>query len=64
MSEDSEGKRPPPTKRPKASQAGQFPMHEHIGRSLKAMFDQVLEEPVPDKLSTLLEELERKHPKK
>ena len=38
-------------------------MHEHIGRQLKAMFDEVVTQPVPDKLRTLLEDLERKQSK-
>jgi hypothetical protein len=40
-----------------------FPMHEHIGRQLKAMFDEVVTQPVPDKLRELLEDLERKQSK-
>ena len=40
-----------------------FPMHEHIGRQLKAMFDEVVTQPVPDKLRRLLEDLERKQSK-
>jgi hypothetical protein len=38
-------------------------MHEHIGRQLKAMFDEVVTQPVPDKLRQLLEDLERKQSK-
>lgn len=40
-----------------------FVMHEHIGRQLKRMFDEVASEPVPDKLRELLEKLERKEKK-
>lgn len=36
---------------------------EHIGRELRAMFDGVVAEPVPEKLRELLDELERKQPK-
>jgi Anti-sigma factor NepR len=36
------------------------PIHDYIGRKLKGMFDEVVSEPVPDKLRALLEELERK----
>ena len=36
------------------------PIHEYIGRKLKGMFDEVVSEPVPDKLRALLDELERK----
>ncbi len=49
-----------PGKPPKGEE---FVLHEHIGSRLKAMFDEVVEEPVPDKLRALLEELERKQPK-
>lgn len=45
---------------PEASTGTAFPMHEHIGRQLKIMFDEVVTQPVPDKLRLLLEELERK----
>lgn len=38
-------------------------MHEHIGRQLEAMFDDVVSQPVPDTLRQLLEELERKRSK-
>jgi Anti-sigma factor NepR len=41
-----------------------FPVHEHIGRTLKALFDEVTTQPVPEKLLDLLEELERKKTKK
>lgn len=37
-----------------------FPIHEHIGRQLRAMFDDVEAQPVPDHIRKLLEELERK----
>ena len=40
-----------------------FVMHEHIGRQLKLMFDEVAREPVPDQLRDLLEKLERKEKK-
>jgi hypothetical protein len=54
-------------KRPGAEQPskppGDFTLHEHIGSQLKAMFDEVVEEPVPEKLRKLLEELERKQQK-
>jgi hypothetical protein len=36
-----------------------FPMHEHIGRKLKAMFDEVVTQPVPDRLRKLLEDLDK-----
>ncbi len=47
--------------RPAADAA--FAMHEHIGRQLKAMFDEVAAQPIPPKLAELLEELERKQAK-
>jgi hypothetical protein len=37
-----------------------FPIHEHIGRQLKTLFEEVSDQPVPDKLRRLLEELEKK----
>jgi hypothetical protein len=64
MSGGDEGKRPASAKGHKPARAGRFPVHEHIGRHLKTMFDEVLEEPIPDKLTELLEELERNQPKK
>lgn len=38
-------------------------LHEHIGRKLRTMFDDVVAEPIPDKFRELLEDLERKKPK-
>ena len=56
---------PPATAQPaapkdpqKAAQAAK--LGDLIGRELKAMFDDVVAEPVPEKFRTLLEELERK----
>jgi hypothetical protein len=40
-----------------------FPMHEFIGRQLKAKFDEIVTEPVPDRFRELLDQLERKPPK-
>ncbi len=34
----------------------------HIGRMLKAMYDEVAREPVPDKFRELLKQLEAKEP--
>jgi hypothetical protein len=39
-------------------------MHEHIGRGLRALFDEVVAQPVPDRFRELLEELAQKHGKK
>jgi hypothetical protein len=36
---------------------------EHIGRQLRAMFEDVVAQPVPETLRRLLEELERKQRK-
>ena len=40
-----------------------FPIHEHIGRTLKSLFDEVADQPVPEKLRELLRELEQKKPR-
>lgn len=40
--------------------AGDFPIHEHIGRQLRGIFDEVVTQPVPEKFRQLLDELERK----
>jgi hypothetical protein len=37
-----------------------FPVHEHVGRRLKEMFDEVTVQPIPDKFLKLLEELEHR----
>ena len=52
-----------PASVPKDAAKKAFPLHEHIGRQLKAMFDDVAREPVPQKLLELLEKLERKQTK-
>jgi hypothetical protein len=46
-----------------AKQAAEFAIHEHIGRQLKSLFDEVAAEPIPQRLRSLLEELERKQSK-
>ena len=61
--------RPPKADLPPDQSAGagsvkaDFPIHEHIGRTLKALFDEVGAQPVPEKLRELLRELERKKSK-
>jgi hypothetical protein len=40
-----------------------FPVHAHIGRQLRAIFDEVVTQPVPDRFRELLEQLERKQSK-
>ena len=46
-----------------ATPAAEFAIHEHIGRQLKGLFDGVAAEPIPQRLRSLLEELERKQSK-
>ena len=36
-----------------------FPVHEHVGRRLREMFDEVTTQPIPDKFVKLLEELQQ-----
>jgi Anti-sigma factor NepR len=43
-----------------AAPGGDFAIHEHIGRQLRGIFDEVVTQPVPDKFRKLLDELERK----
>lgn len=38
-------------------------INEHIGRELRALFQSVVAEPVPEKFRELLEQLERKQSK-
>jgi hypothetical protein len=40
-----------------------FEIRDPIGRQLRSMFDEIVEQPMPDKLRRLLEELARKTPK-
>jgi hypothetical protein len=35
-----------------------FPVHEHVGRRLREMFDEVTTQPIPDKFLKLLEDLD------
>ena len=37
-----------------------FPVHEHVGRRLREMFDEVTTQPIPDKFVKLLAELEQR----
>ncbi|MGE0848208.1 MAG: NepR family anti-sigma factor [Hyphomicrobiaceae bacterium] len=41
----------------------EFAIHEHIGRHLKTMFDEVANEPIPEKLRQLLDTLEHREAK-
>jgi hypothetical protein len=59
--EQADAERPSTPRRSEASPA--FPIHEPIGRQLRAIFDEVTSQPVPDKFLKLLEELERKSTK-
>ncbi len=45
----------------KPAKAGQ--LNEHIGKELRAMFDDVVAEPVPDRFRQLLDALEKKQAK-
>jgi hypothetical protein len=51
---------PPATPKAAAGQPTGAEISEQIGRELRAMFDEVVAEPVPEKFRQLLEELERK----
>jgi hypothetical protein len=50
----------PPTAGAADSGGGDFAMHEHIGRQLRGIFEEVVTQPVPEKFRKLLDELERK----
>lgn len=52
---------PPPAATMRRGKGGT--VAEGIGHKLRAMFDDVVAEPVPEKFRTLLEELERKSSK-
>lgn len=56
---------PQPASQPKpsAKAADAAALNTHIGRELRAMFDDVVAQPVPEKFQELLEELERKQTK-
>jgi hypothetical protein len=45
---------------PAAAGGSDFALHEHIGRQLRGIFDEVVTQPVPEKFRKLLDELERK----
>ena len=50
----------PSKKRPKASarkEAPKVPVDEHIGRHLRAVYDDVLNQPIPDRFLDLLNQL-------
>jgi hypothetical protein len=55
---DREQEQPPADDEPPAG--GDFAVHEHIGRQLRGIFDEVVTQPVPEKFRKLLDELERK----
>lgn len=46
-----------PTKRPPGLDA---PVQAHLGETLRTFYDAMLTEPVPDRLTALLDELERR----
>ena len=45
-------------KRPKPNDAPNVPIDEHIGRQLKAIYDDVLKQPIPERFLDLLNQLE------
>lgn len=49
-----QGDPPPPRRR------GDVPIDQHISHQLRAIYDEVVNEPIPDRFVKLLEELERK----
>lgn len=55
---DREQERPPTGQ--SAPAGSDFALHEHIGRQLRGIFDEVVTQPVPEKFRKLLDELERK----
>ena len=46
------------SKRPKPNDAPNVPIDEHIGRHLKAIYDDVLKQPIPERFLDLLDQLE------
>jgi DNA-binding protein Fis len=46
------------------NQSTGVPMHDLLGQKLRAYYEQVASEPVPDRFESLLRELEAKSPKK
>jgi Anti-sigma factor NepR len=49
----------------KAPKQGMSPdLQAHIGRHLRALFDEVAREPIPDRFLQLLKDLEKNGPKK
>ena len=54
----SDAKKPKSPKPPRDRKAAE--LGEHIGKELRAMFQDVVAEPVPEKFQKLLDELERK----
>ena len=46
------------SKRPKPNDAPNVPIDEHIGRHLKAIYDDVLKQPIPERFLDLLNQFE------
>ena len=46
------------SKRPKPNDAPNVPIDEHIGRHLKAIYGDVLKQPIPERFLDLLDQLE------
>jgi len=52
--------REPDAKAAGGSQTGTNSINRHISRQLRAIYDEVVNEPIPDRLASLLEELDRR----
>jgi hypothetical protein len=46
------------------AQEPSFDLQAHIGRLIKEMFEEVVAQPIPDKLLKIIQELEAKQPKR
>ena len=53
-----------PVREESSAEAAPTKVHVHIGSRLRRLFNEVVEEPIPDKFRQLLEDLEHKEPKK
>lgn len=49
---------------PKSGASVQMQVQDHIGRQLRAVYDDLLSQPVPDRFLELLEQLDQKTPRK
>ena len=62
MTTQQTGTTPPPAPNPAIVAAIEPELQAHIGRMLRAVYDEVVSEEVPDRFVKLLEQLERKPP--